>query len=106
MEEGFQCHLLNMSLRNLSLTKELHQKMDEEDQQIAKLQEQLQEQNRKLEERFKQFDITQTQLQNENKVLQISLLQGNIMQTLLQQCKTFRHLYLQLKVLDHRLSVH
>ena len=87
MEEGFQCHLLNMSLLNLSLTKELHQKMDEEDQQIAKLQEQLQEQNRKLEERFKQFAITQTQLQNENKVLQISLLQGNIMQTLLQQCK-------------------
>ena len=87
VEEGAQRHLLSMSLLNLSLTRELHQKMAEKDKQIAELQEQQQEQNRKLEERFQQIAVTQTQLQDENKVLQISLLQGNKMETLLQQCK-------------------
>ena len=53
MEEGAQRHLLNMSLLNLSLTRELHQKMAEKDQQIAELQGQLQEQSRKLEEQTK-----------------------------------------------------
>ena len=53
MEEGAQRHLLNMSLLNLSLTRELHQKMAEKDQQIAELQGQLQEQSRKLEEQIK-----------------------------------------------------
>ena len=53
MEEGAQRHLLSMSLLNLSLTRELHQKMAEKDQQIAELQGQLQEQSRKLEEQIK-----------------------------------------------------
>ena len=53
MEEGAQRHLLSMSLLNLSLTRELHQKMAEKDQQIVELQGQLQEQNRKLEEQTK-----------------------------------------------------
>ena len=53
MEEGAQRHLLNMSLLNLSLTRELHQKMAEKDQQIAELQGQLQEQSKKLEEQIK-----------------------------------------------------
>jgi len=49
MEEWGQRHLLSMSLLNFSLTRELHQKMAEKDQQIAELQEQLQQQNSKLE---------------------------------------------------------
>ena len=53
MEEGAQRHLLNMSLLNLSLTRELHQKMAEKDQQIAELQGQLQEQSNKLGEKIK-----------------------------------------------------
>ena len=55
MEEGVQRHLLNMSLLNLSLTRELHQKVAEKDQQIAELQGQLQEQSRKLEEQFQEI---------------------------------------------------
>ena len=55
MEEGAQHHLLNMSLLNLSLTRELHQKMAEKDQQIAELQGQLQEQSKKLEEQIKRL---------------------------------------------------
>ena len=62
MEEGAQRHLLNMSLLNLSLTRELHQKMTEKDQQITELQGQLQEQSRKLEEQGKQ---TEKQLQKQ-----------------------------------------
>ena len=54
MKEGAQHHLLSMSLLNLSLTRELHQKMAEKDQQIAELQGQLREQSRKLEEQGKQ----------------------------------------------------
>ena len=46
MEEWGQRHLLSVSLLNLSLTRELHQKMAE---QIAELQEQMQRQNSKLE---------------------------------------------------------
>ena len=53
MEEGGQRHLLSMSLLNLSLTRELHQKMAEKDRQIAELQEQLQEQSSKLEKQIK-----------------------------------------------------
>ena len=61
MEEGAQRHLLSMSLLNLSLTRELHQKMTEKDQQIAELQGQLQEQNRKLEEQFQEIKDLQVQ---------------------------------------------
>ena len=59
MEEGAQRHLLSMSLFNLNLTRELHQKMDEKDRQIATLQEQnrgLQQQNRELQQQGKQTE--------------------------------------------------
>ena len=62
MEEGAQRHLLSMSLLNLSLTRELHQKMAEKDQQIAELQGQLQEQSRKLEGLQEQGKQTTKQL--------------------------------------------
>ena len=66
MEEGAQRHLLSMSLLNLSLTRELHQKMAEKDQQIAELQ----EQSRKLEEHIKflqeQGKQTKEQLQTQD----------------------------------------
>ena len=67
MEEGAQRHLLNMSLLNLSLTRELHLKMAEKDQQIAELHQQI-------------FGM-QTQLQN------VLLLQGGGIHALLQNCK-------------------
>ena len=52
MEDGMQKHLLSMSLLNLSLTRELHQKMDEKDRQITELQLQLQQLDGKVEQHF------------------------------------------------------
>ena len=76
MEEGAQRHLLSMSLLNLSLTRELHQKMAEKDQQIAELQGQLQEQSRKLEEQFEAIKNIQEQGKQTNKQLQKQLEAG------------------------------
>ena len=68
MEDGMQKHLLSMSLLNLSLTRELHQKMDEKDQQITELQLQLQQLDGKVEQHFhklvgsvftKEFTVTE-----------------------------------------------
>ena len=71
MEEWGQRHLLSMSLLNLSLTRELHQKMAEKDQQIAELQKQLQQQNSKLEKHFKDLEEqTEKQLQTQLEDLQ------------------------------------
>jgi len=66
MEEGAQRHLLSMSLLNLTLTRELHQKMAEKDQQIAELQGQsktLKEQIQEIKDLQKQ---TETQLQKQD----------------------------------------
>ena len=56
MEGNMQKHLLNMSLLNLSLTRELHEKMDEKDRQIAELQQQLKQLDGKVEKKFQQLD--------------------------------------------------
>ena len=77
MEEDAQRHLLSMSLLNLSLTRELHQKMAEKDQQIAELQGELQEQSRTLKEQFREIKELQEQFQRETGNLQHQLaLQG------------------------------
>ena len=77
MEEGAQHHLLSMSLLNLSLTRELHQKMAEKDQQIAELQGELQEQSRTLKEQFQEIKELREQFQRETGNLQHQLaLQG------------------------------
>ena len=66
MEEWGQRHLLSMSLLNLSLTRDLHQKMAEKDQQIAELQKQLQQQNSKLEKQIQDLqEQTEKQLQTQ-----------------------------------------
>jgi len=71
MEEWGQRHLLSMSLLNLSLTRDLHQKMAEKDQQIAELQEQLQRQNSKLEKQIQDLQQqTEKQLQTQLEDLQ------------------------------------
>ena len=56
MEENMQKHLLSMSLLNLSLTRELHEKMSEKDRQIAELQLQLKHLDGKVEQKFQQLD--------------------------------------------------
>ena len=61
MEENMQKHLLNMSLLNLSLTRELHEKMDEKDRQIAELQVQL---KHLVEQKFQRLDERVEQLQD------------------------------------------
>ena len=68
MEEGAQRHLLSMSLFNLNLTRELHQKMAEKDQQIATLQQQnreLQHQGKKTE---KQLSLLQDTIQQQGRM--------------------------------------
>ena len=64
MEESMQKHLLTMSLLNLSLTRELHEKMDEKDRQIAELQLQLKQLDGKVEQKFQRLDGKVEQLQN------------------------------------------
>ena len=63
MEGNMQKHLLNMSLLNLSLTRELHEKMDEKDRQIAELQLQLKQQDENAKQQFQQLDGRVEQIQ-------------------------------------------
>ena len=105
MEEGALRHLLSMSLLNLNLTRELHQKMAQKDQQIAELQGQLQEQNRKLEERFQQIAVTHTQLQDKTRCCRYQSCKGIKWKLCSNSAKTFHRLYSQLEDLDHHLSV-
>ena len=58
MTENAQHHLMSATLLNLRLTRELHQKMEEKDQQIAELKQQLNEHEAKLTEQSK--EITKT----------------------------------------------
>ena len=97
VEEGGQRHLLSMSLLNLGLTRELHQKMAEKDQQIAELQEQLQEQNRKLEIQIKDLqERTEKQVQTQladlqqKQAKQITGVQDQLKQKLTDQQKEMK----------------
>ena len=60
MTENAQHHLMSATLLNLRLTRELHQKMEEKDQQIAELKQQLNEHAKdldtKLQQQTKDFD--------------------------------------------------
>ena len=56
MEGNMQKHLLSMSLLNLSLTRELHEKMDEKDRQIAELQLQLEQLDGNVKRQSQQLD--------------------------------------------------
>ena len=58
MTENAQHHLMSATLLNLRLTRELHQKMEEKDQQIAELKQQLNEHEAKFTEQSK--EITKT----------------------------------------------
>ena len=53
MTENAQHHLMSTTLLNLRLTRELHQKMEEKDQQIAELKQQLNEHEVKMREESK-----------------------------------------------------
>ena len=55
MTENAQHHLMSATLLNLRLTRELHQKMEEKDQQIAELKQQLNEQEVKMREESKKI---------------------------------------------------
>ncbi|XP_064404940.1 TNF receptor-associated factor 5-like [Halichondria panicea] len=72
MTENAQHHLMTATLLNLRLTKELHQKMEEKDQQIVELKQQLTEQETKrttkneLQQQTKDID---TKLQQQTKYL-------------------------------------
>lgn len=56
MEESGQQHLMAMSLLNLRLTRELHQKMEEKDRQIAELNEQLKRQGTELRQQISDLE--------------------------------------------------
>ena len=54
VRENAQQHLLSMSLLNLTLTRELREKMEEKDRQIGELQEELKRQGKEIEQRDRQ----------------------------------------------------
>ncbi len=56
MTESAQHHLLTATLLNLRLTRELHQKMEEKDQQIVDLQKQVKEQGNNIDAKIQQLD--------------------------------------------------
>ncbi len=56
MTESVQHHLLTATLLNLQLTRELHQKMEEKDQQIVDLQKQVKEQGNNIDAKIQQLD--------------------------------------------------
>ncbi len=56
MTESVQHHLLTTTLLNLQLTRELHQKMEEKDQQIVDLQKQVKEQGNNIDTKIQQLD--------------------------------------------------
>ncbi len=56
MTESAQHHLLTATLLNLRLTRELHQKMEEKDQQIVDLQKQVKEQGNNIDVKIQQLD--------------------------------------------------
>ena len=76
MTENAQHHLMSTTLLNLRLTRELHQKMEEKDQQIVHLQQQVKELNSKVRTTYQQQtrDID-TKLQQQTKDLDTKLQQ-------------------------------
>ena len=86
MEEGAQRHLLSMSLFNLNLTRELHQKMDEKDRQIATLQEQNRELQQQGKQTEKQLSLVQEVIQQQGRMAaddlkqQVAMLQQKLEQ--------------------------
>ena len=65
VRENAQQHLLSMSLLNLTLTRELREKMEEKDQQIAELREELKQQGKEIEQRDRQLNEQVTHLQQD-----------------------------------------
>ena len=91
MTENAQHHLMSTTLLNLRLTRELHQKMEEKDQQIVHLQQQVKEMDTtlrqhidtKLQQQTKDLD---TKLQQQTKDLDATLQQQTkVLDTKLQQ---------------------
>ncbi|XP_064401507.1 TNF receptor-associated factor 5-like [Halichondria panicea] len=68
MTESVQHHLLTATLLNLQLTRELHQKMEEKDQQIVNLQKQVKEQGDNIHTKIQQLDAkVDTKFQQQDK---------------------------------------
>ena len=69
MTENAQHHLMSATLLNLRLTRELHQKMEEKDQQITELQQQINNLDTKMERQAKDvgkdIQVLQTKFQQE-----------------------------------------
>ncbi len=66
MTENAQHHLVTATLLNLRLTRELHQKMEEKDQQITELKQQMTEQKMNLDTKLQQQLETSIQLSTFN----------------------------------------
>ncbi len=64
MTENAQHHLVTATLLNVRLTKDLHQKMEEKDQQIIQLQTQLQQLDKKVDTKFQEIATKLEQLQD------------------------------------------
>ena len=62
--ENAQHHLMSATLLNLRLTRELHQKMEEKDQQITELQQQIKNLDTKIEQKVTDLDTKTEQLKD------------------------------------------
>ena len=76
MTENAQHHLMSTTLLNLQLTRELHQKMEEKDQQIVHLQQQVKEMDSKIDAKLEtQTKDIATNLQQQTRVIDTKLQQ-------------------------------
>ena len=75
MTENAQHHLMSTTLLNLRLTRELHHKMEEKDQQIVNLQQQVEDLNTEMGTRFKQQTRDLNKLQQQTMDLDTKLQQ-------------------------------
>ena len=74
MTENAQHHLMSTTLLNLRLTRELHQKMEEKDQQIVHLQQQVKETDSKIVAELETLTkVLDTKLQQQTRHLDIKL---------------------------------
>ena len=83
MTENAQHHLMSATLLNLRLTRELHQKMEEKDQQITELQQQMKSINTKIEQQVRGIKTNvQTGLKQQNESLKAMIECNNIVKEL------------------------
>ncbi len=73
MTESAQHHLMTAALLNLRLTRELHQKMEEKDQQIANLQKQVKEQGNNIKQQDTKFQDLAVKVEQQASMMEVKM---------------------------------